>query len=92
MRAAAIFDATMTTEQSDQLAELMEKNVATRPSEVALATLHVDGEHVRLVAYWTSMEALDEYRAASPVLRGQELMRRVGVEPTVSIVSVPAFG
>jgi hypothetical protein len=92
MKVAAVFEATMSREQADQLAVLMEEGVATRPAEVALATLHVEGERVRLVAYWNSAEALDAYRASSPVLRGQELMRKVGVEPAVSVVDVPAFG
>jgi hypothetical protein len=92
VKAAAVFDADMTAEQAEQLAALMEQGVATRPSEVALATLHVDGSHVRLVAYWNSRQALEDYRATSPVLRGTALMREVGVEPSVTIVDVPAFG
>jgi len=92
MKVAAVFDAQMSRGQSERLAELMEEGVKTRPDEVALATLHVSGENVRLVAYWNSAEALDAYRASSPVLRGTELMRQVGVEPEVSIVDVLAFG
>lgn len=92
MKVAAVFEATMSREQAERLAALMREHVATRPAEVALATLHADGERVRLVAYWNSAEALDAYRAASPVLRGQALMREVGVEPEVSVVDVLAFG
>jgi hypothetical protein len=82
----------MTAEQAERLATLMEEGITTRPAEVALATLHVAGSQVRLVAYWNSREALERYRATSPVLRGTALMREVGVEPTVTIVDVPAFG
>jgi hypothetical protein len=92
VKAAAVFDAEMSSDQAEQLARLMEEGVATRPGEVALATLHVDGSHVRLVAYWNSREALEHYQETAPVLRGTALMREVGVEPSVTIVDVPAFG
>ncbi|MBS1886163.1 MAG: hypothetical protein JSU06_03155 [Actinobacteria bacterium] len=89
---AAVLEAEMTEEQVRQLAELMEEGVSTRPAEVRLATLHYAEGKARLVAYWNSAEALDEYRASSPILRGEELMNKVGVQPTVEIVSVVAFG
>lgn len=92
MRAAAIFEATMTSEQAHRLAELMKDHVSTRPADVELATLLVDGETVQLIAYWNSAEALDEYRRTASVLRGTALMREVGVEPSsVKVVSVPQF-
>lgn len=92
MKAAAIFEATMTSEQAGRLAALMKEHVGTRPADVDLATLLVDGDTVQLIAYWSSVEALDEYRRTASVLRGTALMREVGVEPTsVRIAEVPQF-
>lgn len=91
MKAAAIFEATLTPEQTDALARLMREHVDTRPSEVELATLLVEDETVRLIAYWRSVEALDAYLASGQVPRGTALMREVGAEPTVSIARVPQF-
>jgi hypothetical protein len=42
----------------------------------------------RLVAVWNSRDALDRYLATTSVPRGQELMRKVGVEPRVTFVDV----
>ncbi len=92
MKAAAIFEATMTSEQAGRLAELMNQHVSTRPAEVDLATLLVDGDTVQLIAYWSSPEVLEEYRRTASVLRGTALMREVGVEPSsVKVVKVPQF-
>ena len=88
MMSAAVLEAEMTEEQARRLADLMEEGVSTRPAEVRLATLHYADGKARLVAYWNSVEALDEYRASSPLLRGEELMNKVGVEPTVEIVEL----
>jgi membrane carboxypeptidase/penicillin-binding protein PbpC len=91
VKAAAIFEATLTTEQTDRLAALMREHVATRPAEVELATLVVNEDTVRLIAYWSSVEALDAYLATGAVPRGTALMREVGAEPTVTIARVPQF-
>lgn len=92
MKAAAIFEATMTSEQAERLAALMNEHVSTRPANVDLATLLVDGDTVQLIAYWSSVEALEEYRRTASVLRGTALMREVGVEPSsVKVVKVPQF-
>ncbi len=91
MKAAAIFEATLTPHQTDALAALMREHVDTRPAEVELATLLVDGQTVRLIAYWRSVEALDAYLATGQVPRGTALMREVGAEPTVTIARVPQF-
>jgi membrane carboxypeptidase/penicillin-binding protein PbpC len=92
VKAAAIFEATLTPQQTDALAALMREHVATRPAEVELATLLVDGETARLIAYWRSAEALDAYLASGQIPRGTALMREVGAEPTVTIARVPQFG
>lgn len=93
MKVAAVLDATMTPEQTKKLATLMEEGVNLRPAEVALATLLVNGENVRMVAYWNSQQALDEYLKTTPMVRGEQLMREVGVVPdSVTFVDVPAFG
>lgn len=88
---AAIFQAEMNTEQAAQVAELMREHKETRPADVVLATLHVDGNQVALVAYWRSREALDAYLATGETPRGTALMREVGVEPTMRVVDVPQF-
>ena len=51
-----------------------------------------DGDRGRLVAYWKSRDALEQYVADTEVPRGRELMRKVGVEPTMSIFDVLEFG
>ena len=88
---AAIFEAEMDAERAARVAELMRQHKDTRPADVVLATLHVDGEHVALVAYWRSREALDAYLASGETPRGTALMREVGVEPTMRVVDVPQF-
>ena len=89
---AAVFEARMSREQSDRLAEPMREGKATRPAGVVTAALLVDGEVVRLIAFWADRETLDRYLAVAQVPRGTELMRKVGVEPTLTIVEVPELG
>ena len=50
MMVAAVFEAKMSREQADQLAELMQEHRPTRPAGVLTAALLVDGDDVRLVA------------------------------------------
>jgi quinol monooxygenase YgiN len=90
--AAAVFEAQMSREQADRLAELMRDARATRPDGVLTAALLVDGENVRLVAFWRDRETLDRYLAEAAVPRGTELMRKVGVEPELRIVEVLDLG
>jgi quinol monooxygenase YgiN len=89
---AAVFKATMTREQAERLAELMHEGRATRPEGVLTAALLVDGDLVRLVAFWKDREALEAYLATAPVPRGTELMRQVGVEPELRVVDVLELG
>jgi hypothetical protein len=49
---AAVFEARMSPEQAERLAELMHEGRATRPTGVVTAGLLVDGDLVRLVAFW----------------------------------------
>ena len=89
--AAAIFEATMSREQAEQLAGLMEEHRPTRPEGVVTAALLVEGEDVRLVAVWRDRETLQAYLDTG-LPRGTELMRKVGVEPELRIVDVLDFG
>ncbi len=82
----------MGREQAERLAELMDKGRATRPEGVLTAALLVDGELVRLVAFWRDRETLEAYLATATVPRGTELMRQVGVEPELRIVDVLELG
>jgi hypothetical protein len=88
VRAAAIFEAELTAEQAARLARLMDEGRPTRPAGVETATLLYDGTAARLVAVWRSRVELEQYLAETPVPRGRELMRQVGVEPTMSVVDV----
>lgn len=90
MEAAAVFEVKMSPDKSRKLASFMEEHGTTRPAEVELATQHMDGEDMRLVAYWSSREALGEYWANSSIMRGTALMRQLGAESTASIVDVGA--
>jgi len=56
---AAIFEATMSREQAERLAELMDEARPTRPEGVVTAALHVEGDQARLVAYWRDRATLD---------------------------------
>jgi hypothetical protein len=89
---AAIFEARLSAEQADRLAELMKEGRATRPQGVLTAILLVEGELTRLVAVWKDRDTLDRYLSTTPVPRGTELMRRVGAEPTVRFVEVLECG
>ena len=89
---AAVFEARMSREQAAQLAELMREARPSRPAGVVTAALLVEEDVVQLVAIWTDRETLDAYLAVAPVPRGTELMRRVGVEPTMKVVEVAELG
>jgi quinol monooxygenase YgiN len=89
---AAVFEATMPRERAEELAELMREARPTRPEGVVSAALHVEGETVRLVAYWRDRETLDAYLATADVPRGVELMRKVGCEPEWRVVDVLELG
>jgi len=89
---AAVFEAPMSREQAERLAGLMQEGRATRPAGVITAALLVDGDLVRLVAFWGDRDTLDRYLSVAPVPRSPELMRKVGVEPEVRIVEVLELG
>jgi hypothetical protein len=89
---AAVFEAQMSREQADRLAELMREARPTRPAGVLTAALLVEGDRVQLVAFWHDRETLERYLAENPVPRGTELMRKVGVEPELRIVEVLDLG
>jgi quinol monooxygenase YgiN len=89
---AAVFEARMSREQAERLAELMQEGRATRPAGVVTALLLVDGDLVRLVAVWSDRAALERYLAETDVPRGTELMRKVGAEPELRIVDVLELG
>ena len=91
-RVAAVFEARMSREQAERLAGLMQEGRATRPAGVETAALLVEGDLVRLVAFWKDKDTLDHYLATAPVPRGTELMRKVGVEPDVRVVEVLELG
>ena len=85
---AAVFEAELDVGQAADLARLMDEGRATRPEGVLTATLLFDGSVARLVAVWESRAALERYLATADVPRGEELMRKVGAEPAMSIVDV----
>jgi hypothetical protein len=89
---AAVFEARMGREQAERLAELMQEGRPTRPEGVLTAALLIDGDLVRLVAFWKDRETLEAYLPAASVPRGTELWRKVGVEPELRIVDVLEFG
>ncbi len=89
---AAVFEARMSREQVERLAELMREGRATRPAGVLTAALLVDGDLARLVAFWKDRDRLDRYLSEAPVPRGTELMRKVGVEPEMRVVEVLELG
>ncbi|HSS74034.1 MAG TPA: hypothetical protein VLK53_10740 [Gaiellaceae bacterium] len=92
MMVAAVFEAKMSREQAEQLAELMREHRPTRPAGVLTAALLVDGEDVQLVAVWQDRETLQEYLDSGAVPRGAELMRKVGVEPELRVLDVLELG
>ena len=89
---AAIFEARMSKEQAERLAELMVEGRATRPAGVLNASLLVEGDRAQLIAVWKDRDTLDRYLSTTAVPRGTELMRKVGVEPTVRFVEVLECG
>lgn len=89
---AAVFEARMSREQAHELARLMKEGRATRPADVVTAALLVDGDLVRLIGFWPDRDTLDRYLAVTPVPRGTELMRKVGVEPQMRIVDCLELG
>jgi hypothetical protein len=89
---ASVFEAEMTREQAGELAQLMDQGRPTRPAGVLTASLLYEDRVASLIAYWRDKDTLDRYLAVTPVPRGQELMRKVGVEPRVRVVEVLEFG
>jgi hypothetical protein len=89
---AAIFEARMSREQADRLAELMREGHASRPPAVISTALLHDGEEAQLVAFWPDRETFDAYVASVPVPRGVELIRKIGAEPTVRVVETLHLG
>jgi quinol monooxygenase YgiN len=89
---AAIFEATMSPGQVEQLAASMRKALPTRPEGVVTAALLVEGEAIQLIAFWRDRETFDAYLATVEVPRGVELMRGVGVEPEWRVVDVMELG
>jgi quinol monooxygenase YgiN len=89
---AAIFEARMSREQAERLAELMQEARPTRPEGVLTAALLVEGEAVQLIAFWKDRETLDRYLSTAAVPRGTELMRKVGAEPEMRIVDALELG
>ena len=89
---AAVFEATMSPEQAQQLAGLMREARPTRPQGVVTAALHVEDGGATLFAYWRDREALEAYLATADVPRGVELMRKVGVEPDWRVVDILELG
>ena len=81
----------MSREQAEELAQLMVQGRATRPPAVLTAALAYEDGRASLTAYWPDRKSLEDY-VASSVPRGVELMRKVGVEPTMKIVDVLELG
>ena len=89
---AAVFEAKMTREQADRLAELMQEHGPTRPAVVLTAALLVAGEAVRLITIWQDRATIKANHDSSAVSRGTELMRKLGVEPELRDDDVLEFG
>ena len=89
---AAIFEARLSREQAERLAELKQDGRATRPAGVLTAILLLDGDLAQLVAVWKDRDKLDRYLSTAAVPRGTELMRKAGAEPTVRFVEVLECG
>ncbi len=85
---AAVFEAALDAGQAADRARLLDEGRPPRPAGVVTATLLFDGSRGRLVAVWKSRDALERYLATGAVPRGEELMRKVGAEPTMTIVDV----
>jgi quinol monooxygenase YgiN len=86
------FEADLTRDQVERLAELMVQARPTRPQGVLTASLEYLEGRARLVAIWRDQEALSDYLATGAVPRGTELMRAVGAEPAVSRFEVLELG
>ena len=82
----------MNREQADRLARLMADARPTRPAGVLTASLEYRAGRARLVAIWRDEETLARYLAEAPVPRGTELMRKVGVDPTVTRFEILELG
>jgi hypothetical protein len=89
---AAVFEASMSHEQAEQLAELMREARPTRPAGVVTAALLVADGTAQLIAFWKDRDALDRYLGTVDVPRGAELMRKVGAEPELRVVETLEFG
>jgi hypothetical protein len=89
---AVVFEAAMTREQAEQLAELMREARPTRPAEVLSAALLVEDGVAQLLAFWPDRASFDRYMETADVPRGTALMRKVGVEPEVRVVDVLELG
>lgn len=90
--AAVVLTADLDRGQADRLAELMADGRASRPAGVVSAALLYEAGVATLVACWESRETLDRYLASTEVPRGVELMRRVGVEPSLRVVELLELG
>ncbi|HEV3404001.1 MAG TPA: hypothetical protein VG073_06895 [Gaiellaceae bacterium] len=86
------FEAAMTREQAEELAQLMVHARPTRPAGVVTASLELHDGVGRLVAIWQDAETLERYLAEAPVPRGTELMRKIGLEPVVERFDVLELG
>ncbi len=86
------FEASMTDEQAHELARLMDAARPTRPAGVLQASLEYRNGQARLVAIWRDRDTLDRYLSEAPVPRGTELMRQIGVEPSVRTFDVLELG
>ena len=89
---AAIFESPMSRAQAARLAELMVEGRVTRPAGVVNASLLYEDGIARLIAVWRDKDTLDRYLSVTPVPRGTELMRKVGVEPTFRVVEALECG
>jgi hypothetical protein len=93
-RAGIAFEAEVSREQAERLAQLMAQARPTRPEGVLTASLeyHADDGRARLVAVWRDQETLTRYLDHERVPRGTELMRQVGVEPAVTRFDILELG
>ncbi len=85
---AAIFSARADRDQAERLADLMRKGRDRRPEGVLTATLLYEDGVAQVVAIWPSKDALDQYLSVTPVPRGVELFRTIGLEPEFKVVEV----
>jgi hypothetical protein len=86
------FEAAMTPEQARELARLMDETRRARPPAVLTAVLEYADGRGRLLAVWQDRESRDRYLAETPVPRGTELMRTLGLEPEVKTFDVLEIG